>query len=210
MTAVIEETEEYRVRIEHDADPAEPYHDGGTPILRYGWNRQDRWAAVQLTSITSHVVDPSIVAALERLGRRDPATQEAVFERYLRVFHGSRSIVWCDHRGGRYVTFDTQAWRDEVELTDEWLAELTRGRAKPLDLADMDDYVAYLDGECYGWIVEKKTRWVKVDSTGTPIRLTDETLREDWEEVESCWGFFGWGHVEDEAREAFAALTEED
>ncbi|TCC19940.1 hypothetical protein [Kribbella sindirgiensis] len=199
---VIEERGDFRVRVEVDYQPTEPYHDGGSPLLKFGYNRWDRYEAEQVTSITSYVVDPAIVRALDRWGDdRNGPRETPHFERYLRMFHGTREMVWSGgFEGARYVTFDTAHWREAMELTDEWLAEMTEGRAEPLRLVDMDEYQAYLNGECYVWIVEQKAEWIKVGS---------DERREEWEEVEAIGGYYDREYVEAEAREALESYAGE-
>ncbi|WP_405057074.1 hypothetical protein OG474_30600 [Kribbella sp. NBC_01505] len=205
MPILIVEAQDFRVQIKHEEGAAEPYFDGSSPLLRWRWGIS-RHEAEQVTAITAYKVDDSILQALRRWG-----DDRDYFERYLRIYHGTRSIIWNSGVGlnHQYVTFDTADWRAWVDVTDEWLNQQNQGGSEPPVLADMSDYEAYLRGETYGWVAEKKTRWIKVDATGTPIQLDDETYREEWEYVESCWGFYSLDSVEQAARQELAELSGE-
>jgi hypothetical protein len=198
MSETIEERGKYRVRVVLDDDPMEPYDDGGSPILRYERREYDDYIAEQITTITSHKVDDRIVEALRQYGD-NYANGQSLFERYLRMFHGTTEVVW---RGGgwreySYVTFDTAHWRQEMALTDEHIAKM-REAGHEMRLADMSEYGAYLDGEVYGYVVEEEVTWV---------RASGEThyTKQTWEHVDSCWGFYDRDCVEEQAREALAA-----
>ncbi len=166
-----------RALIVLDTSPTEPYDDGGSPILRLDISRNyGEWRAEQITSITSHLVDDRIVTAAGRWG-----SDTDVFERYLRIFHGTTKVEWHDSRsnGGDYVyaTFDTAAWREEMGLTDEYVA------AHPdINLASMTEWIAYVNGDCYGIVVEEKHTWKRTDS--------DDTI-ETWDTIDSVFGFYG-------------------
>lgn len=119
----------------------------------------------------------------------------APFARYLRVFLGTTVIlpVWLyDHSGLSVSTsrspFDAQGWdsgivgflfdtakqRERLGVTVENVDEALR--------SELSEYNSYLTGEVYGYTVSKKVRWIKEG--------TEET-REEWEVIDSCWGFVG-------------------
>ena len=70
--------------------------------------------------------------------------------------------------------------------------------------AEVQGYSSYLEGDCYGYVVEE------LAEDG------DETDSGDWEEVDSCWGFLGreWakqafedlGFTKEEVQEAFSRV----
>lgn len=154
-----------------------PYDDGGSPILRmyydYGWR------AKHVDGVSSFVPSGigNIIKAAERWARDD----SDLFERYLRIFHGMTSVRYhFDRDGDEWVTFDTAEWRECV--------------GAPEGAADMTEYIAWLNGECYGYAVERKVTW-HADGFGE---------RESWETIDSCFGFYGWtDYLRVEARGAY-------
>ena len=221
---VVEERDGLRVRLVLDDGPSEPYDDGGSPLLRLKFGdfySLTRWAgAEQVTEITSYVVDDGIIEAAARWW----AEESDVFERYLRAFHGTTEVKWYDSRDGdyAYVTFDTADWRAEMGLTDEYLASHAG-----IVLADMTEWRAYVEGDVYGYVVERLAPVVDQDdltyareTLGGDARYDDVvTLAEGragiacaegvgvWVEVEdgSLWGLYGTDYAVKAAYEAFDA-----
>jgi len=172
----------FRARIVQNVNPAAPYDDGAAPILRVEY--RNGWRAEQVTEGTSYVLDPSIVAAAERWGK-DVDT----FTRYVRAFHGvSRVDGYTSREGDTFLTLDPADWRADVGASVEAVTAQD-------DL--MSEYRAYLEGDTYLVVVEKRETWRNVD--------TDDE-REEWAEVASCGGFYGDadGYVTDRAREMIA------
>lgn len=185
---ILEERGNLRARIEVQEAPDEPYDGCGSPLLRFNVRtRGDVWDVQQVETITSYRVDPRILQAARRFGPQEP------FERYLRIFHGVREIVsYTSGRDWTYMTFDPAAWRAAIGLREEDLATL-----KPGSLANMDQYKAWCEGDVQGYIIEKRVTWRREDSA--------ETM-DTWEQVDSCWGYYGEpDYVEQVAREALAA-----
>lgn len=199
MGQVIDERSNYRLVLVRDADAEEPYNDGGTPLLRYSasWTGGLR-DVEQVTNITSYRVSNRILEALQEIGEDHEG-----FERYLRIFHGMRSIVWLSNRDAAYdyVTFDTQHWRDEMGLTEEYLSE--HPDVEGTGFANLDEYSAWLSGETYGYRIERKQRWRQVDEEGELIPLLDTPEKVTWEEEDACFGYYGYEVAVDAAREEF-------
>jgi hypothetical protein len=175
----IAEAGDLRVRIEIDETPEPPYDEGGAPILRDDENQID-----QVTETTSYVVHPGILDAANRWGFDDN-----LFVRYLRAFHGVTRTDRCSVGRSRYLSFDPADWRERVGLTPEFLA------AHPdVNPADLSEWEAYCEGDVYGWVIERRVTWQRL---GNPT-----VTREEWETVDSCWGFYGREYAEEAAREA--------
>jgi hypothetical protein len=185
MSDTLIETETLRVRIVRDDHPEEPYDDGSSPILRYEASRAgDARAVQQVTAITSYEVADDIIDALI------DAESGELFEAYLRDHHGVTQVVWFTDHPVTYVSFDPADWRERMGLTDDHLA------AHPdVQVVNVDEYRAWLEGECYGYVLEELQLW-RNEQTGSK--------REEWEQVDSCWGFYGSEYVEQEARRVFA------
>lgn len=165
-----------RIRIVYHPYPDEPYDDGGSPILRI-----DHRKVEQVTNTTSYVLPDGLVSGFTEVLRSHDLTTA---ERYLRIFWGVRNIDSEMTRDFTYLAFDPAHWREAMELTDEYMAE--RKAADPsinFRLGNMDEYRAYLNGEVYGYVIEKRVTWQRQD---------DPTItRQEWEETDSCYGFYG-------------------
>jgi hypothetical protein len=200
---IIEERDNYRVRLQLDNDAQEPYNDGATPILRIGGDYYGRGSAVPFNKQTNGFED-----AWNRLFEcaRNNAHHREIFERFLKIFHGTVKVQFYNEGASNeygYVAFDTAAWREEMGLTDE------QGLlAQSLLKEDyLDELRSWLEGDTWGYVVERKVRAItqREDyATGTAL---DPVEFDEWEEVEdgSCWGFYGREWAEQAAKEALEA-----
>jgi len=175
-----------RARIVQDENWEPPYDDGGVPIIRLDRARWGDWNAEQVTDVTSYTLPAGIVEAAARWGG-DVDT----FTRYARIFHGVSRVETYgpnNYTDNIYVALDPADWRETVGASLEAIAAQD-------DL--LGEFRAYLQGETYGIVVEARETWRNVD--------TDEE-REDWGEVDACYGFYGDvdGYVTDRAREMIA------
>lgn len=156
----------YRVKLVLDEDAFEPYDDGQSPLLRLEWSGY-RYRAEHVMATgrpTDH--DERIEEAASKWG-----SELEKFEKYLRAFYGASQVIidTSTSQGMTYITYDTAEWREHV--------------GAPLNSVNMDEYLAYCVGDCWGYVIEKNELWRK---DGDP----DETM-ESWEHVDSCWGFYG-------------------
>lgn len=171
---VVAEDGNARVILRRDDCPDEPYDDGASPLIRF--ERSGYWglSAEQVTSGTSYRLPENVIHAAERFGRD-------TFLRYLRIFHGMRSHQKYGPNGHtyyEYLTFDTQSWREEMGIDG---VEHNWTDAQRADLANMDEYIAYLEGDVYDYTIQER----EVDAAGM-----DESG--DWVDTdESCGGFYG-------------------
>lgn len=174
---VIAERNGYRVKKVIDTNPGEPYDDGGTPIIMFDGKPlrgTDHRGISQVENITSYRVPPRIVKAARKFWLDySPSEAYAIFERYLRAFHGATSVEWArGYSWGEptYVTFTTPEWAEKVGASET-------------ATADMTQWKAYLEGDVYGIVVEREDTWLKSDD--------HEITMTTWEEVDSVWGFYG-------------------
>ncbi len=182
MSEVLQTRADLRVLLVPDTTAAEPYDEGRSPILRlhplHWWGG---WRAEYITSLGGYTPTAitNIVTAAEKW-----ASEPDRFERYLRMVHGTTEIQWYDTRPGSgeflYVTFDTTDWRAHHHLPDH-----------PSGNIDMSDWRAYCEGDVYGYIIEQRTLWARVDA---PHRASD--IRESWEPIDSQWGLYGRQYAE--------------
>lgn len=195
---VVEERDGYRVRLEHDDSPEQPYDDGAVPILTVERYRQ-------VEAFNSQAED-YVHAVTEILDRHDYET----LERFVKIFYGAVKMDrwYSDGLQGHYIAFDTAAWREKVGAPEDRLKD--------------EDYLsevrAWAEGEVYGYIVEKhlhytKTyaedpeyseegdEWAEVQETGYVFNKTHNGYDAIKMGV-SCWGFYGREYAEQAAREA--------
>jgi hypothetical protein len=181
---IIKEQAGYRVRLELDDTPEQPEDDGAVPVLQlqlYGYYRAYAF---------NSQAEPYLQAFLQFVDRvRKPVD---VFERYARIFLGAvkvqgYNIGHVSQYG--YLAFDTAAWRNDMQVSAEQL--------------QAEDYLeeirAWAEGSVYGWIVEKQRPWTKTYADG------ETEQGSSWEQVESCWGYYGREYAEQAALEALAA-----
>ena len=73
-------------------------------------------------------------------------------------------------------------------------------RRKVLDslVAEVEAYSQYVNGEVYGYIITKDT--VSDEEVEDGEYDDDEEVNDEVEEVDSCWGMFGWEYTEQEAK----------
>jgi hypothetical protein len=190
---------DYRVRLALDESPDEPYDDGSVPLWRGEWHSVGAGGAewrVEQVGMTSF--DASDVALGEAIARFRGPTEPAV-ERWLRAFHGA-TVVETWHSGDAwYVAADTAKWREAMGVTPEQI----RKEAEHGSL--MSEYKSWVEGEVYGYIIERQgvQYTVLTETTGEVIG----TRREDvWVEVEdgSLWGLYGHEWAVQAAEEALA------
>jgi hypothetical protein len=178
---------QWRVRLIADESPPEPYDDGQSPLLRIEYTSRG-W-------IPEHVMatgrpaddDARIESAASQWGY---GWNRGLFEKYLRAYYGTREIVAWHSGDCWYITYDTARWRSYIGFEP--------GAETPHPLVNMDEWRAYCEGDCWGYIVERRVTWYR---DGDPA-----TTRTTWEEVEdgSCWGFYG-DYGREAALEAYEA-----
>jgi hypothetical protein len=193
MSEVLATRGDLRVRLVLDDCADEPYDGGRSPILRlYPLRSWGGWRAEYIDSIGAYT--PAAADHIMTAAQKWAADPD-LFERYLRMFHGTTTVQWYDGRRGGgdfvYVTFDTADWRAHYDLSDHIAA-----------LVDLSDWRAYCEGDVYGYIVEQRATWQRTNPAGEVV-----DTRETWEPVDSYWGFYGHQYAETAGRSAFDAMT---
>lgn len=181
---IVEESGDYRavIRIEEGAE--KPEWDGMTPVLQIDTNYGGGYKAEAFNPQAENFVHAFNVLSDLYNGN---GYQYEVFERYLRIFHGTTKVE--AHNIGRtreygYLAFDTAEWREEMGVGESFESE---------DI--LHDIRAWAEGDVWGVGLEKRVRW-----------STDEEDYEDmdtWEEDAEgfVWGFYGQEYAEQQARE---------
>jgi len=134
----------WRARIVADAEAGQPWGDALAPALLV-----ERDHAAWASEVYQSKDADRILQAWRRL---DPQ----VFQRYLRLAHGTTVIEQVSERNLTVITFDTAGYREHV------------GISGPADLrGECIDWRAWLDGDVYEVIVEQHTAdrcWVHQDA----------------------------------------------
>lgn len=197
----LKENDKVRVRIVSDDSGEKPYDEGSVPILARDFGYRMQWEAFneQAEEYADKVTE---------VYRRLNGDEDAI-ERYLRIFHGAYSVAWDSSQNGRYLAFDTAAWRESVGLTDEFLESGTDSetfdRSKIAD-GSLSEVMAWANGEVYGYVVEKLERFRRVYVNADGVELPSQEvapIEEEWQEVDSCYGFYGYDAVKEAAEQAF-------
>jgi hypothetical protein len=184
MSETLAEVEGLRVRILVDDDPMMPYNDGGSPILLVDSGHED-YRVTQVTGATSYVLDADLVSLVhEHLTQTDDV--HTLVETLAEPFGVTTVETYDTPYPCLYITLDPADWREKV--------------GAPEGSVSLDEWKAYIEGECYGYVVEELVTWVALDSATVPDFARSE---ERWETVDSCWGFYGIEHVTEEAKRVF-------
>ena len=177
---IIEERGDFRVRLAYDDSADKPYDDGATPIFtveRSGYGRS--------VEAFNSQAEKYVGAVAEILDRHDMET----LARFVKIFYGATKLDTFYSEGirGHYVAFDTAEWREEVGAPVEYLK----------DEYFLSEVRAWAEGEVFGYIVEKRVSYTKAYEDGR-----DDVEDAEWEDVDSCWGFYGREWAEQAAIEA--------
>ena len=196
---MLEERDDVRVRIVLDDSPEQPYDCSSSPILRiekigYG---SVRAVFVDTGEMRPHQEDEYVINAVQHWETTPSDRDWHLMEKYLRAFFGVTIIETYWSESFWYVTYNSKAWRKSIGFDGVIAPEDDDDPAKP----SLEEYQAWCEGECYGYVVEKKVTWRKVDPTTDDPDYLDEM--HTWETVDSCWGFYGDEYVKEAAREAF-------
>lgn len=85
------------------------------------------------------------------------------------------------------------AWLEKDEALKDWIKEEYWDKEDCYDLCDgmRNELEAWAEGEVYGFVVEDCIK-SKVHKEYTNVDKEDEDYEEEeWEETDSCWGFYG-------------------
>lgn len=184
----------YRVLLEPDMYAEAPYDDGMAPILRI-----ERYGSPEHVGMSSrpHDLDSAVEAAVDRWGGPNN-TGWSYVEKYLRAFLGATTVQTWYSGDNWYVAYDTTAWREYIGTT-----------AAGEEFGDlMAEWKAYVNGEVYGYVVEKRQtvetiRRLVTDAGDDSEEISRETA-DEWELVDACSGFYGYEYAAEAAREALA------
>lgn len=124
----------------------------------------------------------------------------AIFERWVRVFHGGATLYDTPYDGPSVVWYMTP----EMMRARGFEGDMATDTARMEEIleAERNEYRAWAEGDCWGVVVEKRVHWTTEDE--------DVDDRDTWEETEdgSVWGFIGYEYAEAEARTMLASYAE--
>jgi hypothetical protein len=196
---------QYRVRVELDDGADMPYDDGSVPLWRVEY-RGIGWRAEQVEMTSFDASDVALGDAVAKFGgpayglTRYGAPTEPLVERWLKAFHGS-TVVETWHSGDAwYLAADTARWREAMGVTPEQIREeAQRGSL-------MAEYQAWVQGQVYGYVVERKAVEYTVVTDPNSGAVIGTRREETWVEVEdgSVWGLYGYEWATRAAEEALA------
>lgn len=183
----------YRVRLEVDEYPNNPRTDQDTNLCNV------------ITPTGQNYIDVDedggpLQNGWDRLFEYHDA-DEAVkrFTRWARIFHGITVVEQRLHDGSWSLWYVTPENLAETPATAEEVIEIEFG-----------EYRAWVEGDAYGVIVEKRVVLVPRDDEDREdpdLNLADET--ETWETVDDCWGYLGHAYATSAAKETFESYLKE-
>jgi hypothetical protein len=191
MSQIIDWNEQYRIRVETEDQPQCPRGDWDFVTGALTVEEDRRYMAVPPV----HEFPGPLQDAHDRIRQSvndDPC--DAVV-RWAKVFYDI-TLDWTNEHGITYW------WVDPDQLVDNWYSMATRTYSydgAEIDKAelemkvirqDQETYRAWADNEVYGVIVEEFTLWGKLSMSGASLLQGDDTVKETWEEVASCWGYY--------------------
>lgn len=177
---IVEERGDYRVLLVADPFPEEPYNDGQSPVIRFEGGSADHIRAAGGD-------EERVERAAEFWGPPNRSSWDK-FEKYMRGFFGTTEIITYYSGSYWYVTYDTAAWRERI------------GASGP----DLTEWIAYCEGEVYGYEVEKLTHLYVKNKESSDYSEHSEA----WENVDSSGGFYGYDWAFESARRALDDVIE--
>ena len=167
---VVETKGKFRASIIADEDAAVPDWDGMYPTLQID---NDNYSVGPL--LGEDALDFAVILSTFVASSTHPLE---VFERYLRIFHGTTKFATYNLGRSReygYVAFDTAKWRESNGVDAD--------QVKEEEL--LSDVAAWASGDVWGVQVEKLVKWSTDDED-----VEDQEM-DEWVVVDSVWGFYG-------------------
>lgn len=195
MNEVLKEENGYRVVLMLDDAPQEPDDDGANPILRI--DPAYRSGGVEVTHVDKGHMRPRdgderIEELARHLFEEYPARRALeILERALKYARGVTKVVTYWSESYWYAAYDSAAFREAVGAAE--------------GSADLTEYKAWIEGDVWGYAVEKQVTWAAQDEPQLRTMTTWEPV-----EDEESWGYYGHEYAEEAALEAFSRATEQE
>ena len=181
----------YRAEVVDDSYAYAPTNCGLAPTLRYeSYNDASPFDNdnTMTAEIAQHAID--MADALRKFTDSYGEPLET-FKRYLHIFHGVEyRHIWeieGGYRDASYISWATPGWIEACGITD-----LDRLAGENM----LEEVESWRNGEVYGVIISERVTYVRTVD-GQPIMSAEHI---EWEEVDSCYGFYGSDYAEDSAR----------
>jgi hypothetical protein len=195
---VLEERNGYRVRLRADEYAEEPYDESQAPLLRI--YRSYDIEHIQIGGRPTD--DDSQIEEAVRLWGGPSSDEWGKVETYLRAFYGVTTIETYYSDNTWYIAYDSAAWRK--------YAGWEPGDTLPEELHLMTEWRAYVDGDVYYYVVEKKVHVYQDQRRHAPDGFKAvSTEYDEWEEVDACHGFYGYDYAKEAALEALSSYAPE-
>jgi hypothetical protein len=184
---VIETRGDYRAVIIRDDYPDPPDWGSQAGVIRFAYE----YGRTEVDSMTPAAEEYGLAASrfIDHYGMSDGM---AVFERYLRIFHGATDVRSVTSSWDRsyvvYMVFATSEMLEEWGCSPEYAPTAAEGTA--------DEWQAYIDGDVYGIAVEKHVAYATTYSDGR------ETVTGTvWDPIvdTEVWGHYGEEYARSEA-----------
>jgi hypothetical protein len=170
-----------RINIVGDMDPSEPYDDGGSPLFRISYSSFGfGWSVEQVQNVTSYKAEADLIEAISKSLRR-ANSNDGVRDRYLSIWFGVTAVETWHSGEYLYLTCDPADWREKV--------------GAPAGSISLAEWRAYCLGDVYGVVQEQLVEWTSPDGRTMPL----------WEEVDSCWGFYGIDAAKEYAADTYGS-----
>lgn len=131
-----------------------------------------------------HIHPGNLGEAYDRLGdigglRWYSEADDAVL-RWSRIWYGVELFREEPDAGTTYWWIDPDEREENVKLGAKWN---TREEQRVVVMQDVKTYQQWASGEVFGLAIEKLVTW-------SPVADDDDRTREEWDVVESVWGFY--------------------
>lgn len=173
---------QFRVRIVPDSDSPNPREDYDHAAHALTVNDYGRYVPVDADG-------GPLADAFDRLDTLDADMHVTLFTLWARIFHAAVVVESKPYEGAHAVWYMTGA-----EIADQGITD-----PKLVINGEITEYRQWADGDVYGYVVEELTGWTNDDDA--------EKTMQTWEEVDSCWGYYGYEYASSEAKSALAAYV---
>ncbi len=180
---VLETRGKFRAVIHPDMDPQPPDGDYFGYVFYL-----DRWGCQRMgKGYTTPDEDFSLKYLWDRW------QDMGLIERYLRIFCDVVGFDYFDTQEGKFINIVTRAdlslWGWNTEDPSRWPYEDPAQH-------NLKEWRAYYEGDVWFYTIEKRVTWTTDDED------VDPDTREDWEQLDSCGGYFGSDQITEGALEA--------